>query len=468
MHTIGMKSSALLVVSLAVFYVSATPILVHRNIDAGPRAMKSYNSTGLNEIFNTLRTLLYDVIEGNVQNVETIDQILGALLQSVSYIAPPPVSIPQIIDIVAKSSGAKTNSTPPNIIDYAMDLLVEGINPKNIPDSLGALTTSNSMANQNPPLPNVIKDGDPTFSVAESILRAAMYFPEGFNTLNASGIPAIVMIPPTAIPGGQTWAVSYAKPLARDQIANPMWLNIPSNSLQDAQVTAEYVAYAINYVSEYTGGRNLSVIAWSQGTVNTQWALKYFPSTQQVVTDYIGISPDYRGTVLAQVMCPGFPRLPCPPSVLQQIANSTFINVLRRNGGDSELVPTTTVYSATDEVVQPQSGPDASGFLFNANNNLVQELCPLLPAGLIYTHEGVLYNPLGYALTVDALTHAGHADTSRMLANNPGICLLLSTPGLTVTDVLSIEATVVTSVLNIATYFPKQFEEPPTKAYATY
>ena len=463
-----MKTSALLVVSIAVFYVSASPALIRRNIEVRPPTMKSYNSSGLNKTYNTLRTLLYDAIEGNIQNLQTIDQILGALLQAVSYITPRPSSIPQIIDIVARSSGAKTNSTPSNMIDYAMDLLVEGINPKNIPDSVGALTTFNSMTNENPPLSNVIKDGDPTFSVAESILRAAMYFPEGFNTLNASGIPAIVMIPPTAIPGGQTWAVSYAKLLARDRIANPMWLNIPSNSLQDAQVTAEYVAYVINYVSQYTGGRNLSVIAWSQGNVNTQWALKYFSSTQQVVTDYIGISPDYRGTVLAQMMCPGFPRLPCPPSVLQQIDNSTFINVLRRNGGDSEFVPTTTVYSVTDEVVQPQSGPDASGFLFNANNNLVQELCPMLPAGSIYTHEGVLYNPLGYALTVDALTHAGHANTSRMLANNPDICLLLTTPGLTVNDVLSIEATVVTSILNMATYSPRQFEEPPTKAYATY
>ena len=66
----------------------------------------------------------------------------------------------------------------------------------------------------------------------------------------------------------------------------------------------------------------------------------------------------------------------------------------------------------------------------------MQELCPLQLAGLLFTHEEMLYNPLGYALAVDALTHDGHANVQRMFAKNLGICDLPVTTGWSVTDVL--------------------------------
>ncbi|CAF1120498.1 unnamed protein product [Adineta ricciae] len=446
MHNMDLKFISLAFISL--FYVYGSPIELHSNS------------------INTLSTVLNDIIQGNVANIQTADQILNALLLAIGNTLSPPSTREQIIDAAANASNAKTNSSPPNLIEYAVNLLILGIDPNNVHTNIASLTTFNSMTNNNPHLLNVIKAEDPQFSADENILRAAMYFPTTFNILNSSDIPAIIMIPATAIPGGQSWASNYAKKFAEEKIANPMWLNIPSFTLQDAQISAEYVAYAINYVSQYTGNGNVSVIAWSQGTVNTQWALKYFRSTRKIVSDFIAISPDFRGTVLAEVLCPKFPRLPCAPSILQQIDSSTFIKVLRQNGGDSEIVPTTTVYSATDEVVQPQSGPQASGLLLNASNNLIQDICPLQPAGLIYTHEGMLYNPLGYALAVDALTHEGHADVNRMLRQNPAICLLLTTPGLTVEDVLIAETTIITFALNIITYSPKQFNEPSIKKYA--
>jgi hypothetical protein len=96
--------------------------------------------------------------------------------------------------------------------------------------------------------------------------------------------------------------------------------------------------------------------------------------------------------------------------VIQQEYNSNFIATIRSNGGDSAYVTTTTVFSSTDEIVQPQSPvAGASAFLLDARgvgvtNNQVQAVCGGLgPAGTFYTHEGVLYNPLAYALTVDAL-----------------------------------------------------------------
>src|ERR1700761_6924535 len=168
--------------------------------------------------------------------------------------------------------------------------------------------------------------------------------------------------------------------------------------------------------------------------MDTQCARKYWPSTRGVVSNLIAHSPDFHGTVLAYILCPGFPRLPCPPSVIQQEYNSNFISTLRSNGGDSAYVPTTTVFSSTDEIVQPQSPvTGASAYLNDARgvgvtNNQVQAVCGGRPAGGFYTHEGVLYNPLGYALTVDALTNGGPGRTSRIDLNT--VCNEIVSPGL--------------------------------------
>lgn len=119
--------------------------------------------------------------------------------------------------------------------------------------------------------------------------------------------------------------------------------------------------------------------------------------------------------MLAYVLCLGFQAgndIDCVPSVIQQDYNSDFVTKLRFNGGDSAYVPTTTVYSLTDEIVQLQVGTAASGYLNDARNvgvanTFLQGACAGQPAGGLYTHEGVLYNPVAYALVVDVLQHTG-------------------------------------------------------------
>jgi hypothetical protein len=181
-------------------------------------------------------------------------------------------------------------------------------------------------------------------------------------------------------------------------------------------------------------------MAWSQGNLDTQWALKYWPSKRSKVTDFIALSPDYHGTTEGYLICLGLPSLGCTPAVIQQEYASAFVSTLRLRGGDSAYVPTTTVYSETDEVVQPQAGVLASAFLGDARtvgvaNVDVQSVCGVAPAGGLVTHGGVLYNALAHALVVDALTHAGPASLARV--NSFQVCQQLAAPGLDGGDVLA-------------------------------
>jgi hypothetical protein len=184
-------------------------------------------------------------------------------------------------------------------------------------------------------------------------------------------------------------------------------------------------------------------MAWSQGNLDTQWALKYWKSTRSKVSDFISISPDFHGTTESYLICLGLPGLACTPAVIQQEYSSNFVTTLRRNGGDSAYVPTTTIYSESDEVVSPQSGKGASAFMLDArnvgvSNTDIQITCGKnAPAAGDVTHEGVLYNSLAYALAVDALKNPGPGSLSRI--NVTAACSQIIAPGLDLADFLLTE-----------------------------
>jgi hypothetical protein len=306
--------------------------------------------------------------------------------------------------------------------------------------------------------------GDAPYSVDENSLRSAIYIPSTF-AYGKSGKQTVLLVPGTSLPGGTSYANAFGKLLAVTSYADPVWINIPGYSLGDAQVNAEYVAYAINYLSDISGQKKISVISWSQGGLNVQWGLKYWASTRSVVADFIPLAPDFRGTTEADLVCSGLTLPLCTPSIKQQDNSSKFISVFRSNGGDSAYVPTTTFYSATDEIVQPEIGTGASSYMLDARgvgvtNNQVQALCP--GTIQIVLHEGVLYNAVAWALIEDALTHDGPGNPSR-LTNLPTLCTQLNASGL---NAVQGESILLTAVPNIVAYKTHVFTEPAIKSYA--
>ncbi|KAK3077070.1 hypothetical protein LTS18_011300, partial [Coniosporium uncinatum] len=207
------------------------------------------------------------------------------------------------------------------------------------------------------------------------------------------------------------------------------------------------------------------------------WALKYWPSTRQAVQDFLAASADFHGTVEANGLClaaaNGNGLDPCDPAVIQQEYNSNYVMQLRKNGGDSAYVPTTSVYSGFfDEVVEPQQGAGASAFLNDARNvgvtnNEIQLVCNGFADGAaFYGHAGVLYASLTFALFQDALTHAGPGQASRL--NLANVCSQYVAPGLNFTDVKNTVNLIPIAAVEGLAYPNKMLTEPPLKSYATY
>ncbi|EME78282.1 uncharacterized protein MYCFIDRAFT_37018 [Pseudocercospora fijiensis CIRAD86] len=363
-----------------------------------------------------------------------------------------------------------TQANPGDIFKSGAEILLNGLAGGDYVTIAKAYLLESSTFNINPIPPksqNIYNiPGDAPYDLTEAQLRQVIYIPPDFTY---GRIPPVLFLPGTGVEAGANFGPNFGKLFKAQKVADPVYVNIPNNNLGDIQVVAEYVAYAINYISSITS-KKVNTVSWSAGSIDAQWALKYWPSTRNNTINKISISPDYHGTIFAQILCPGFETPGCTPAVAQQNYNSTFIRTLRNNGGDQSYVPTTNVYSIFDEIVQPQEDPNASGFLNpgpgGVSNTELQSVCtPFLPGGTLYnSHEGVLYNALAYALAKDAIQNGGPGQLSRV--NASAECVKFAADGLSLPDIFATEAVIPEAGFAIIAYQPKVAQEPPIKAYA--
>lgn len=440
--------------------------------------------------------LVGGVVGGVLGTVLGLDDVLRqldqtrdplAILDILNGVKPQatPTSLPEVQRTLQSIYGS---ATPTYLFKNVALQLGSGLGPQEGGKDLIAIIEGytkgeNSVNNPNNPT-NVSRPvypfaaaGDAPYSVPEAQLRSIIHIPATF-TFGAK--PPVLLIPGTWSYGGSVFGSNLRKLLTGSPHADPVWLNVPGGMMRDAQVNSEYIAYAINYVSAICGSGgddkngNLTVVSWSQGGLDTQWAFTFWPSTRARVSNFLPVSPDYHGTVLANVLCLSADSELglglCDPSVIQQEYTSNYIATLRAAGGDSAYVPTTTFYSGFfDEIVQPQNGVDASAYLLDARgvgvtNIEPQVVCPPgSPGASFYGHAGMLYHPLTYVLVMDALTH-GSSDLSRV--DVAEVCSSYATPGLVLGDVLA-TAGFIPVALGIMLSSPnKRMVEPEIMPYA--
>jgi hypothetical protein len=142
-----------------------------------------------------------------------------------------------------------------------------------------------------------------------------------------------------------------------------------------------------------------------------------------MVDDLVGLSPSNHGTLDAIPVC----AQSCAPAFWQQRSNAAFIGALNSAQETFPGISYTNIYTDTDEVVVPNVGPAASSSLSGGGgaiaNIATQSVCP----ADLTEHVGIgIYDNTAYQLALDALTHPGPANPSRVAATT---CLSPLMPG---------------------------------------
>ncbi|HEY2194898.1 MAG TPA: lipase [Actinomycetospora sp.] len=296
----------------------------------------------------------------------------------------------------------------------------------------------------------------PAFDVPQAILDAALTC--GPGTTDASR-PVALFIAGTTLTPQENFSWNYFR--AFTAAGRPYCsVELPNHEMSDIQVGAEYVVNAIRAVRERSG-KDVAVVGFSQGGMIGRWALKYWPDTRADVGDVIGIDPSNHGTLDAYPACAA---AGCAPAFWQQQSFSHFTTALNAGPETFAGIDYTQMFTPTDEVVVPNLGPAPSSALTTGAGRRANistfDVCP----GHVADHLSMgSFDPVAYALVIDALDHDGPGSAARI---DRAVCTQLLQPGVDPATFPEHLATYTAGVaLQVATY-PHVLAEPPLKPYA--
>jgi pimeloyl-ACP methyl ester carboxylesterase len=235
-------------------------------------------------------------------------------------------------------------------------------------------------------------------------------------------VEPVLLNPATGVTATQNYSWNWEPAL--DKLGIP-WCayTAPHSTLDNIETSGEYLAFAIRTMHALAH-RRIAIMGHSQGGMSMRWALRFWPDTRPMVDDLIGFSGSNHGTTVGGAVICGDG---CPPADWQQFAGSHFIQALNSYAETFPGIAYTEIYTHTDEVVQPNNGPNASAALHTGGGQITnvatQDICP----GDINEHNMIgTVDPVAYALAVDALTHPGPADPARI---SRSVCSQLYMPG---------------------------------------
>jgi pimeloyl-ACP methyl ester carboxylesterase len=199
---------------------------------------------------------------------------------------------------------------------------------------------------------------------------------------------------------------------ALDRIHHPYCsVTLPGHGLGDIQVSAEYVVHAVRHVSRLTG-RKIAVVGHSQGGLEARFALRFWPDTRELVSDYVSLGTPNHGSPGNTVNCAGGS---CPPAFWQMRPEADFVRALNSYQETFAGIAYTNVYTTLDQYVTPNQDDTGTSSLHGGGGRItnvsIQSVCPADPGEHIAIGTS---DPVAYALTLDALTHPGPARTTRL------------------------------------------------------
>jgi lipase (class 2) len=294
----------------------------------------------------------------------------------------------------------------------------------------------------------------PRLSVPAGALRASLSCTAGLA--GASRDP-ILLVPGTTLTPGPNFGWNYER-----AFAGRHWpycaVTLPRHAMADIQVAGEYVVHALRTMAA-AARRRVDVVGYSQGGMVPRWALRFWPDTRRLVGDVVGLDPSNHGTLDAQVAC----SVQCPPAFWQQATRARFIAALNSRAETFPGIDYTVIFSRTDEVVVPNLDAAGSSSLHTGRGRIadvaVQQVCP---ADLSEHLAMGTTDAVGYALVVDALTHAGPADPARVARS---VCAEPFQPGVNPLTFPADEAGFLADLAQGVAQSPETAHEPPLRCY---
>ncbi len=189
-------------------------------------------------------------------------------------------------------------------------------------------------------------------------------------------------------------------------------VSYPDRGFGDQQIAAEYVVHAVRRIHAESG-RRVDMVGHSQGGSMPRWAIKWWPSVQQAVDDFVMHAPVNHGTSIAESSGSSF--TPMPASFFQFAPNSNFVTALNAGDETPGEIDYTSIFTVFDELVQPQVPESTSALDLGQDNPrvsniLLQDICP----GRMADHASIGLSDYTTAmLTLDALVNDGPADFER-------------------------------------------------------
>ncbi|KAL8292612.1 hypothetical protein RQP46_001224 [Phenoliferia psychrophenolica] len=326
--------------------------------------------------------------------------------------------------------------------------------------------------------------GDAPYDVSETQLASVL---SCFGGLENVSNPYL-LVPGTGGNNEEDWDTTYKLLLGKNTTVpggglgyDVCYVSPPPYMLADIQQNAEYIAYAINTIavlSKKNGGPSaFPIMAWSQGNLAISWTLTFWPSTRKHIARYISFAGDFGGVSYTDVAnTDELTRRQVAtnaPSVIQQLSPSNFLTAAHAKGNKYAWVPTTSLYSTTDDVIQPEgiafNDTTATSYLGGeAGNLLAQGFCSSGIVGAV-EHETWQYSNMGYQIVLMALAAPrGFVTQSEAVAAvAAGIipCDTLPAPGLGATAVVAIQQALVLATVREHEPQYTVVDEPALKAY---
>jgi triacylglycerol esterase/lipase EstA (alpha/beta hydrolase family) len=271
----------------------------------------------------------------------------------------------------------------------------------------------------------------------------------------------ILLVPGTDLTPGPNFSWNYERALSALHFPY-CTVELPAAATGDIQVAGEYVVYAIRRLHALSRLK-VQIIGYSQGGMVPRWALRFWPDTRALVDDDVGLDASNHGTTDADATCG--PSMPCQASNWQQRsqAQSRFMMALNSRQETFPGISYTEVFSHADEVVVPNFDTTGSSSVHGdggeITNVAVQDICPNDTSDHLAMGS---YDPVGYALAIDAVTHPGPASAARI---SSAVCAQPFQPGVDPATFATDYAGFLNAIAQGMNNAQKLPAEPPLKCY---